>query len=163
MPEASRIHIPLGADQELYSQMSSWAAELAGFLRFDLTPETPGFVGKPGLDLVALTPGDVILNDWYFGFELFDGSSPMLHVGTDLYPDLAAHALDSRNDWMSDGNVCTGDYLLASGRPKVWNVHDTVRAYLGDNQGDDPGSTQGIVTIVMRVLPPEGGGYPSTR
>src|SRR5215831_18459285 len=81
-----RVHVPIGGDVELYSQMSDWAPAIAGFVRFDFKPSTPGLQGKPGIPIAELPAGAALLTAIYVVLEAWDGNRPQLYVGTARHP-----------------------------------------------------------------------------
>ncbi len=145
---------PFGGDRALYQQIAAWAPAIAGYVHFDLTPETPGLVGKPGITIAELDAGSALLLDLLFIAEPFDGTTPTLFVDTDLHPDLQTHSLDSIVDWQGDGTISEGRPLLGDPHAKLWLEPDAIRVRLDDElSGGDPGSTTGLAVVVLRILP----------
>lgn len=148
--------MPLGGDVELYNQMGSWAPEIAGFLRFDLDYQTPGLMGRPGLDLIEIAPGDVVLTSYLFVTVPFDGTPgfqaelSVEGVGEEY---TASFSVDALNDWQSYDYASVAEGLFGIRDPLLFRRPTTVRFYIADSTGGDPGSTQGRLTIVLRVLP----------
>lgn len=150
----NRTHVPLGSDVELYSQIAGWAPEIAGFRRFDIAHDTPGVVGAPGVELAVLDRADVVLDSYLFVLEPFDGNQPAGYLaltGLDTYAQ--SFTIDSLNDWQGYGEATVGEGLFGVRDPLVFWSKTTVSFYIGDNQGDDPGSSQGRLVLVLRVLP----------
>lgn len=151
-PEASidsRVHVPLGGDLELYQQVGEWAPSVAGFKRFDLTPQSEGFRSAPGVELVQLVRSSAVLSAMFFIAEAFEGSAPKLILDSDLHPALNSFPLAPLPDWVNDGTISYASLLL-SDKPLLWLTDDTLRVYA---DGVPASSTKGQLVIVMRVLP----------
>lgn len=158
----NRAHVPLGADKELYDWIASQASSLAGFLRFDLAYDTPGAQGAPGIELVQLKRADVVLDSWLFVLDPFDGNQPIGYLTLDGMPDPAqTFTVDAVTNWQGYGFASEGEGLFGVVMPVVFWKPTLVHFYVGDNQGGDPGSAQGSLVLILRVLP-SSAAYPVT-
>ena len=160
--EPERTHVPLGADVELYYTIADWAPAIAGFQRFDVHHDTPGAAGRPGVKLAELHRGDAVLDSYLFVVEPFDTTASYVQgylacTGVDGY--VQSFSVDQLNDWQGYGVAVAGEGLFGVRDPLVFHTDSDVRFYVGDNQEEDPHSTQGWVVLVLRVLP-AAPGYP---
>lgn len=160
--DPERTHVPLGADVELYYQIADWAPGIAGFKRFDIRHDTPDAAGQPGVKLGDLQRGDAVLDSYLFVVEPFDTTASYVQgylacSGVDGY--VQSFTVDQLNDWQGYGIANAGEGLFGVSVPLVFTSDTEVRFYVGDNKEEDPGSTQGWIVLVLRVLPSPGA-YP---
>lgn len=150
-----RAHVPLGADVELYKQVGAWAPGIAGFAVLDLDYDTPGLLGKPGVDLAVLAVADVVLFGYLFVVVPFDevpGASGYLTVEGVGDEYVQSYGVDGLNDWQSYDYASVGEALFGRD-PLLFRRATALRFYVGDSQGDPVAVTHGRITIVLRILP----------